>query len=279
MEVNVPALAHGRRVLAFGTWRSGLHRCAALAAFGCLALGFDAAAYTVEPNLLLLRPAGAESSTFLRLQNKQGRPVAVEITVNEHAKDLDGASLHGKPADDQFLVFPSQLILLPGDEAAVQVRWVGDAALDRERAFTLTTREVAIPTDAPLPEPTRGLRLSLTLLLNYEVRLYVRPNGARARLVLESVSDARAPPDVPAGRMLELVLANEGTAQQALGGLKLTLRPADPQGAPVAGPSVTLPVSGLAGARSPLLAGERRRLLLPRPEGFPAGRVHVQFAQ
>lgn len=234
-------------------------------------------AYTLEPPLALLRPAGSDSSVFFRLRNRERVPAAVEITIHEHSKDIDGKGITGPPADELFLVYPAQVVLVPGDEAAVQVRWIGDPALARERAFTLITREVAIPSAMPTPEVTSGVRIQLNVLLNYEARIYVRPRAARAMVLVESVTEL--PPSAGSTRpSLEVVLANDGSSQQDLQALGLLLAPMDASGSPLRQQAVRLPAAGHAGTGAPLLAGERRRLTLPRPEALPAGPVHVQLA-
>lgn len=105
---------------------------------GAVLLPLRAPAYTVTPSLLTLRTTGDGSSAFLQLANQTMKPVAVELTMHEHHKDIDGQGVTGSlETGDDFIVYPSQLVLLPGDEAAVQVRWIGEQLLDTERAYTL----------------------------------------------------------------------------------------------------------------------------------------------
>jgi hypothetical protein len=136
------------------------------------------------------------------------------------------------------------------------------------------TREVAVPRVMPSPEVTSGVRVDITVLVNYEARIYVTPPGARPRLVVDSVADAAAGP--PA---LEVVLANQGTAHQVLTGTALILVPSAPDGSQLRQQAITLSLRELPAARPHLLAGERRRLRIPRPASFPPGRIHVLLAQ
>lgn len=248
-------------------------------------LPLPVSAYSVSPNLLALRTTGDGSSAFLHLANRTMRPVAVELTMHEHHKDINGQGVTEKPeTGDDFIVYPSQLVLLPGDEAAVQVRWIGEAVLDTERAYSLVTREVPIPrSTADEPEPTEGARIAVTVLVNYEVRIYVTPPGAKPKVVVESVNERLPAPgdNSPSveSLQLEVVLANKGTARQTLADTPLVLLPLGPTGAPLREQAVTLPAGSIPTLKSPILAGERRRLLIPRPASLPAGPIRVILSE
>ncbi|MFC5499010.1 fimbria/pilus periplasmic chaperone [Caenimonas terrae] len=253
-------------------WLLSIHFAAAIAAASPL----QAIAYTMTPSQVTLLPSGGGASTFLRLENKEARPAAVEITVQEHRKDLDGKTLQGAPADEDFIVYPAQIVMLPGDEVAVQVRWIGAAPLAAERAYTLVAREVPIPRPAQEPDPAGGVRLDIRVQVNYEARIYVTPAGAKPRVVVESVAERSADSTSPAaGPQLEIILANEGTAHQALTDLTLRVVPLDPAGVPLRQQAVSIPAREVPAMRPHLLAGQRRRLLVPRPAGLPAGPVQV----
>ena len=247
-------------------------------------LPLRAGAYTVTPNLVALRPAGDESSAFLQLENKALKAAAVEITIQEHHKDIDGKTIGGKEADDDFIIYPSQLVMIPGDEIGVQLRWIGEPALSAERAYTFVTREVPIPRKAAEePEPSTGIHVDITVLMNYEVRVYVTPPGAKPKVVVESVAERTQPagsgPDSAGSAQLEIILANQGTAHQAMANMALILVPLDPTGAPLTQRAVTLAARDFPAMKPHLLAGDRRRLLIPRPAGLPAGPVRVILSE
>lgn len=241
-------------------------------------------AYTVTPNLLILRPSGGESSAFLHLENKGQKAAAIEISINEHHKDLDGnAVAGGREADDDFIIYPAQLVMMPGDEVNAQVRWVGDPALGTERAFTFVTREIAIPRKAGAdPEGGAGIRVDVTVLVNYEGRIYVTPRGAKPEVVVESVTERTQAAGGPAGaqaKLLEVVLANRGTAHLSMASMSLVLVPLGPTGTALAQHAVTLGAKDVPGMSLHLLAGDRRRLLIPRPATLPAGPVRAMLAE
>jgi len=237
-------------------------------------------AYTVTPNLLLLGPSGGESSAFLHLENKGQKAVAIEITINEHRKDLDGNTVAGgREADDDFIIYPAQLVMMPGDEVNAQVRWVGDPAPGTERTFTYVTRQIAIPRKAGAdPEGGAGMRVDVTVLVNYEGRIYVTPRGAKPEVVVESVTERTQATGGPTGAqatLLEVVLANRGTAHLSMAAKSLVLEPLGPTGTPLTLHGVVLHARDVPGMSLHLLAGDRRRLLIPRPAALPAGPVRA----
>ncbi len=261
--------------------------CQILLALAVL-LPLPASAYSVTPSLLTLRTVGSGSSTFLHLANKAMKPVALEITIHEHRRDLDGKTIpiQGAEANDDFIIYPAQLVMMPGDEVSVQVRWIGEPALDSERAYTLVTREVPIPRKAAdQADDSTGARIEITVLTNYEVRIYVTPPGAKPKVVVESVAErtqaepADEGPVGAASALLEVILANQGTARQVMTNMSLVFMPLDPAGKPLKQHAVTLAATKVPGMSSPLLAGDRRRLLIPRPAGLPAGPVRVTLSE
>lgn len=229
-----------------------------------------APAYTVEPTVLRLGVNGGDSSAFVRLSNRAAKPAAVEIVINEFERDLEGKGIVGREADDDFIVYPAQLILMPGDETSVQIRWIGEAVSNVERAFALTTREVSIShKEQDASETGEGVRINVNVLTNYDVRIYVTPRGAKPKVSVDA-ADVRTQPD---GNLLEVTLANRGTAHQQLRDLSLVLVPLERSDSSLR--PVTLAARDVPGMSAALLAGGRRRLLIPWPAELPAGPVRV----
>lgn len=259
--------------------RGALFLAVSLVLVVSLWLQAQALAYTVEPSVLRLGVSGGDSSAFLRLANRTAKPTAIEIVINEFDRDLDGRGVIGREADDDFIVYPAQVILMPGDETSVQVRWIGEAVSNVERAFALTTREVLIPRKDQEQTQTGegagdGVRINVNVLTNYDVRIYVTPRGAKPKVTVEATS-VRAQSE---GNQLALTLANQGTAHHPLRDLSLVLMPLEPGGASLR-QSVTLAARDVPGMSAALLSGGRRRLLIPWPAGLPVGPVRVVLSE
>lgn len=251
-------------------------RRAALLLAATLWLPAQTLAYTVEPSVLKLGGSGGDSSAFLRLSNRAAKPVAIEIAINEFDRDLDGRGIVGREADEDFIVYPAQIILMPGDETSVQVRWIGEGVSNVERAFALTTREVSIPRKEQEPsDMSEGARLNVSVLTNYDVRIYVTPRGAKPNVTVEATNIQTQ----SAGNVLEITLANRGTAHHPLRDLSLVLMPLEPGGAGLRQSAVTLDAQDVPGMSAALLAGGRRRLLIPWPAALPAGSVRAIISE
>lgn len=238
-------------------------------------LSLPAAAYTVSPSVVNLNSTGTSSSAFVQLTNKGIKPVAIEFSIHQHTKDIKGNAVRGLDASDDFIIYPAQVVMMPGDEVSVQVLWIGESALKVERAYSLTTNEVAIPKQDQ-PETGSGVRVNITVLMNYEGRVYVAPQGAKPKVLVETIKTVT---DLEDTAMVEVTLVNQGTAHQSFRGMSLVFAPLDSSGNTLGEQAVAIASSNIPAMRPHLLAGTKRRLLVPRPEGLPPGPVSVQLSQ
>lgn len=223
-------------------------------------------AYSFSPQLMMLTTNGDTSGGLFFLDNKNAKPVAIELSVHEHSKDLNGKGISGNAADQDFIVYPAQLILMPNEQATVQIKWVGTEPMQHERAFSVRSQQVEIPTPA---NQDKGINIGVTVLMNYEARLYVAPPSAKAALVVESVSERRALPQEPSvsGQVLDVILHNAGSRHADLSGLKLQLSQ-DSVKCKLGKNCVQLDANTLANTKSHVLAGQRRHLVIARPSSL-----------
>ncbi len=229
-------------------------RLKALAALALLLLApVPAHAFRLVPIEMEFEPSGRGATQIFRLENENRDPVAVEVKVMARAQDPDGQDVLTEAGDD-WVVFPEQVILEPGQNQSVRVQWVGNAAPPVELAYRLIAEQ--LPVDIGKAPPQGG---QVRLLVRYVASLYVMPQGVRPSVGIVSAGKA-------ADGRLELVVRNSGTSRQILREPTLTL-----QGG---GKTVTLAADQLEGlAGENLLAGTTRRFLLPWPAGLAAGSV------
>jgi fimbrial chaperone protein len=238
-------------------------------------------AYAVFPSIVTLRTRGDNSSTFIHLESKGLNATAVEITIREHAKDLQGQILGGRAVNQDFIIYPSQVVMVPGDAVSVQLRWIGDSTFKTERVYTLTTREVPLPPAIGEEiEFDNPMHADATVLMHYEVRVYVAPPDAKSHVVIESLVDRSSgsmednDSSTEGFPQLEILVANRGTAHESLANMTVVLAPTD---APLNRHPVTLTSRDIPGMKAHLLAGERRRLSFPRPPELPSGPLRAMI--
>jgi fimbrial chaperone protein len=219
-----------------------------------------AQAYRVEPMSLELESAGRGAQGAFRVINDGTEPVAIEVRLAARSLAEDGTETLSA-VGDQFILFPTQMILRPGQSQAVRVQWKADANLPREQNFRIITEQLPVNLQR---ERAGGAQIGITL--RYQGTLYVRPDRAKAAV---AVQEARVEPAPGGGSQLALLLANNGTRHAILGtDLKVTVRAGKE--------TVTLEgekTGAMLGAN--LLAGNKRRFVVPLPAALPAGAATV----
>lgn len=223
---------------------------ALLLGVGTLGLG----AFSLDPIILSLSPQGPGSTGVFTLTNPGNRPVAVELRVWRREVNEEGQETR-LPAEGLFSLFPSQVLLEPGQRRSVRVRWTGPGDLSQEQAFRLEAEQ--LPVDFSGAGPTGSGRIDI--LFRYMAALYVTPPQAAPQIEAQ-----RVPAEGGAGA--RLVLTNSGGRHQLLKGLKL--RVLGPEGQEFQIGPEELP--GLADEN--LLAGSRRSI--PVPEALRSLGVH-----
>jgi fimbrial chaperone protein len=217
-------------------------------------------AYRVVPLTIELEPSGRGSQGQFRVINDTPSPVALQVTIQKRETAPDGSDVLTPTDDGQFVLFPPQMVLRPGQSQAVRVQWRGDAAPTSELAFRIITEQLPIN----LQRERQG-GAQVTLLLRYEGTLYVSPPNAAPNIAVESAE----PSTNDAGEQrLSVTVNNQGTRHALMGNLKLTVT--------AGGQSVTMSpeqLEGMNGAN--ILAGATRRFSVAWPDGIPVGPVQV----
>ncbi len=225
------------------------------------------ASYQLTPSRLVLEPSGGRSAGAFQVRSTGTEPVAIEIRVTDRQMDRQGNETQND-ADDEFVVYPPQIVLQPGQVQTVRVTWLGDPNVAVEQAFRLITEQLPIDLGGPEAPPT-GVTVRITALYRYVAALYVTPPGAQPDVVISQASHQR----IGGQDKLLLEFNNQGTAHQLLSGLTLTLAPVNQPGA-----SLTLQPDQLTGISGEnVLAQHQRQFVMPWPEGLPVGSVTASF--
>lgn len=183
------------------------------------------------------------------LFNEGKKPIAVvsEMTkrlINEAGKETNA------DASDDFMIFPDQLIIKPGEKRAVQVTWLGKRKLDVEEAYRFIAEQ--LPIDVQLGKK-RKKNSNIKILLKYRAAFYLTPKNAKASIKIENKNIL-----VNKGKF-ELSLINEGNKHELLRNYKLIVKGKNE--------NVTLPFKDFKEVYGEnLLAKSKRRFLLDVPK-------------
>lgn len=179
-----------------------------LAAALALAIGCSpAAALTFTPIEMDFSPSGRGATQTFRLANNDAEPAAVEITVKSRAMARNGEDVLGE-ADDQFSIFPTQVVLQPGQVQSVRAQYIGDAAIEHEKAFRLIAEQ--LPVDVGQAPQTGG---RMRLLVKYVASVYVLPRNAKPSL---NVTDASLVREPDGQRWLDVTVRNGGGSRKII---------------------------------------------------------------
>ncbi|MBD1909194.1 MULTISPECIES: fimbria/pilus periplasmic chaperone [unclassified Leptolyngbya] len=225
-----------------------------------------ALAFQFRPMSQVFAPMGANATHTYEVVNDESERIAIEVSVVERQMNLDGEETY-QPAEDNFLIYPTQMILEPGAVQVVRVSWLGEPNPAQELPFRLVAEQLPINLIDPNQSPPPQAEGQIQVLLRYLGSLFVRPDGAQATLNIESVAPLT---NAQGQSSIAVTFANTGSASARLQDLSLTLISQ--------GQSVTLAPDQLEGITdTTVLAGHSRRYTLAWPTTLPQGSLTATF--
>lgn len=222
--------------------------------------GISEAAFKINPILVELTPTGRGAQKFFQITSLTQQPMAVQVQVTTWEPQANGEETR-RPADDQFLVYPQQMIIPPGTTQNVRVQWLGDTQIESERAFRLIVEQV------PVKLSEQEKPIDVKVVMKVIGGLIVAPEGARHAVVAEQIT-AR---NVGGQKKLALTVRNTGNKYAVLANPQVMISNGSQ--------TVTLQseqLSELAG-RS-VLAGKTREVLLPWPRELRDGPLQAELS-
>jgi fimbrial chaperone protein len=218
-------------------------------------------AYNLEPISRVFAPAGSGSTQSFQLTNSGTERVALTVSFTTLELDADHAETN-RGADDDFLVYPPQILLAPNSKQTVRVTWLGSPTPASELVYRIVVQQVPVELlDKTAPATPTG---KLKVLVTYRGSLYIRPAAAAPNVVLQSATLAK----VNERTSLVVTLRNAGTAVGLVKGCNVLVR--TPTGT-IEVPSAS--VSGIANTR--VLARHTRRYTLPWSTTLEPGAVSI----
>ena len=153
-------------------------------------------AQRVQPMSYELQPSGSASTTALRIENTSQTSMTIELSVSKISLDVTGIETRS-PAEDDFLIFPPQMILKAGKTQAVRVKYIGDPTIKVSQPYRISIKQVPI-------DMTGQGKSGVGMVVNFHTLAIVSPAKAKTDLVVESMQRN-------ADGSWDLLIANKGT--------------------------------------------------------------------
>lgn len=231
--------------------------------------------FRILPMTMQFDPVGQGASRSFRVTSVSDKPVAIQINMAARQITPEGKEINPE-ADEDFLVYPPQILLKPGEEQVVRVTWLGDNNPSKELAYRIIAEELPIELDKnQRNENSSGISVGITTVVRYVGSIYITPKNAKPKVTLVSA-------DLQKGKdgadRLAITFENQGNAHALLNGLKLNLAPAGQNSQSAQASAIELKpeqLSGIAGEN--ILPGNRRQFVMPWPKELPVGSIKANF--
>lgn len=224
----------------------------------------EAGAFRFSPFRAKFEPSGDGANQLFTVENNTDQPATVQIRITTREVDVDGGEQNVDDEKD-FMIYPAQMVLEPHASRSVRVQWAGDPNLKEEKAYRIVAEQLPVNLDKENPKTS-----AVKFLVSYRGALFVTPPGLASNVTLDFTGEIK---DAAGNRMLEIVLHNRGTQHALLRNLKLDIK--DDRGN-----SLTLvgddQLKGVTGEG--ILAGHRRRFVMPWPKGLAGVPKHIDVA-
>lgn len=172
------------------------------------------ASFEVSPFILKLRAdRGVMSGWFEVKPNQDKRPVAVELKLFERVLDINGVETQNSSPSQDLTIYPSELVVYPGEKVKVQAVWSGKALPVADRTYTLVAEEV--PINVNQVDAKDKLEIGFKTLIRYRIVIAVE-TGKRGNLSVHSSKKIGAD-------SVEIVVENKGAGRIPMEGFHLLI--------------------------------------------------------
>ena len=255
--------------------------------------------FKLTPMEIQLDPSGRGASGLFRVENDSDQDVAVQITMAKREVSLEGKE-QNPAAEDDFTIFPALVTLGPKKTQAVRVRWIGNSKPEKELAYRIIAEQLPVN----LVGGSGGANVKL--IVRYIGSVYIVPRGVKPDIVLDTVSQETGP---DGERKIAITFFNRGSAHGFLTNLRLHITSDGKAVYPVGinsntqetektistsdststnkHPNFVKPgdkeqvsltedlLKGITGEN--ILAGNKRRFLMPWPKELKPGTIQAKF--
>ncbi len=143
-----------------------------------------AQAYQVEPMIHTIEPAGRGSTMQLTVTNTNSSALALEFSGLKVSTDADGAVSRDAEYED-LMIFPMQTSIPPGRSQVVQVRYVGNAEIERGRVYAVKVEQLPVALGI---KSSGDVSSQVKIGLSFISHILVQPASAKPELVFDQIT-------------------------------------------------------------------------------------------
>lgn len=205
-------------------------------------------AFQISPMSLEFTSNRSGATRTLKIMNNTKKAVPVEIVAYARTHSLDGVEARKRTGD--FIIYPQQVIMQPGQKRNIRVTYIGGADITQEKAYRLFVKQVPISFSERTYKVGKS-EANIGFLFEYWASMYVAPPKSAPALIVENLKRSKKDELIATFR-------NAGTKHTLLRDYKLKLA--------VKNGFKELDVANFKGGTINILSGETRRYRVKLPK-------------
>jgi fimbrial chaperone protein len=146
-----------------------------------LLLTFNVYAFKFSPMTMELSPKGKGKSQIVSVENNSNEAIAIQISMARREMDILGKEKQIEE-EDNFLVYPSQLVLNSKEKRSIKVSWLGPAKVDKEESYRIIVEQL------PIDMIKKKDRSNLKILLKYIGAVYITEKNMKSDIIVDSIN-------------------------------------------------------------------------------------------
>jgi fimbrial chaperone protein len=136
-----------------------------------------ATAMTVQPLLIDMNAKQGANARSVTVQNTTGSALPVELTFRSMTMSEDGSFVQKPEESPDFLIFPPQAVIQPGQSQTFRLQWLGEPSITTSASYILSVAQMPVE----LPSGTSGVQI----IYNFQLMANVAPSEGRPVLQVE----------------------------------------------------------------------------------------------
>lgn len=161
-------------------------------------------AFKLSPMTQELILEGKARKSLFTIINDGDKPIAIQAEMTKRVMDKYGRETNPS-VDEEFLIFPDQLIIKAGEKRAIQITWLGKKDVSVEQAYRFIAEQLPVNV-----AQKKSKKSNIKILLKYRAAFYLTPKEGKSSIGLEKKKA------LVSGGKIEFSLVNNGNRHEIL---------------------------------------------------------------